>query len=347
MADAPATVVYVSNAGSKEISVFAMDRDDGELAPIERVGVPGTDEPSPTSMPLAIGPGHRFLYAALRSAPFPVSTFAIDPETGRLSHLATAALPDSMAYIVTDRTGRFLLSASYPGAKLAINPIDDQGRVGGPATQVLSTAPKAHCVVVDASNRSVYCTSLGGDIIMQLRFDVARGTVSPGEPAVIATKAGAGPRHLAFHPSGRFLYLLNETDATLGAYAVAADTGALSELQTVASLPPDFAGKASAADLHVTADGHFLYASERTTSMLAAFRVDAARGTLSLRGRYPTETTPRGFAIDPRGRFLLAVGLASNAMTIHAIDPARGSLAPVKRYLLGDRPNWVEIVDLR
>src|SRR5438105_74533 len=103
----PATVVYVSNAASKEILVFAMDRDSGALAPIERAPVPGTDKPSPTSMPLAISPDHRFLYAALRSAPFPVSSFAIDQQSGRLSHLGIAPLPDSMAYIVTDRRGRF------------------------------------------------------------------------------------------------------------------------------------------------------------------------------------------------------------------------------------------------
>jgi 6-phosphogluconolactonase len=347
MADTPATVVYVSNAGTKEIFVFAMDRDSGDLTPIERVAVPGTDKPSPTSMPLAVDPGRHFLYAALRSPPFPVSSFAIDPPDGRLAHLGTAPLPDSMAYITTDRSGRFLLSASYPGAKLAINPINGVGRVGGAPTQLLSTRPKAHCVVVDASNRYVYCTNLGADIVMQLRFDAVHGTVTPSEPPAIATRAGGGPRHLAFHPNGQFLYLLNETDATLGVYAVDPQAGTLAERQNVASLPPGFAGKPSAADLHLTPDGRYLYASERTTSTLAAFRIDAARGTLSLVGRYPTETTPRGFAIDPRGRFLLAVGLASNAMTVYAIDPARGGLCELGRYPQGDMPNWVEIVDLR
>jgi 6-phosphogluconolactonase len=347
MAGNRATVVYVSNAASKEIFVFAMDRDSGALEPLERIPVPGTDQPSPTSVPLAISPDHRFLYAALRSPPFPVSSFAIDRRSGRLAHRGTAPLPASMAYIVTDRGGRFLLGASYPGAKLSINPIDADGRVGARPTQVLSTGPKAHCVVVDGSNRFVYCTSLGGDVIMQLRFDAAAGTVSPNMPAAIATHAGAGPRHLAFHPNGRFLYLLNETDATLCAYAVDAGNGTLADLQrAVASLPPDFVGQPSAADLHVTPDGGLLYASERATSTLAAFRIDPAKGTLSLLGRYPTETTPRGFAIDPRGRFLLAAGLASNAMTVYAIDPARGCLAEVERYPLGEMPNWVEIVDL-
>jgi 6-phosphogluconolactonase len=347
MPETPATVVYVSNAGSKEIFVFAMDRDSGELAPVARVAIPGTGKPSPTSVPMAVTPDHRFLYAALRSEPYPVSSFAIDPATGRLTHLGHAPLPDSMAYIITDRSGRFLLSASYPGAKLAINPIDGAGRVGERPTQLLATAPKAHCVVVDASNRYVYCTNLGGDIIMQLRFDASSGTVTPNKPASIATRPNAGPRHLAFHPNGRFLYLLNETDATVGAYAVDPATGALAELQTVPTLLAEFSGKQSAADLHATPDGRFLYASERTTCTLIGFRIDAVTGKLAKIGRWPTETTPRGFAIDPRGRFLLAAGLVSNSLTVHAINPQSGALADAHRYPLGEMPNWVEIVDLR
>jgi 6-phosphogluconolactonase len=347
MAAAPQTVVYVSNAGSKEIFVFAMDRDSGELAKIERVAVPGTNQPSPTSIPMAVSPDRRFLYAALRSPPFPVSSYTIHPLSGQLAHLGSAPLADSMAYITSDRSGRFLFSASYPGAKLAINPIDREGRVDGRATQVLATRPKAHCVVIDPSNRYVYCTNLGADIIMQLRFDAASGTVSPNEPASVSTKPNAGPRHLAFHPNGRFLYLLNETDATLGAYAIDRDNGTLAELQTVPTLPPDFNGKPSAADLHVTHDGRFIYSSERTTSTIKGYRIDPERGTFSRCGRWPTETTPRGFAIDPRGRFLLAAGLSSNAMTVYAIDPENGALAPLQQYRLGDMPNWVEIIDLR
>ncbi len=347
MPEMPGTVVYVSNAGSKEIHVFAMDRSSGALDPVERVAVPGTAEPSPTSIPMAISPNRRFLYAALRSAPFPVSSFAIDPASGRLAHLGTAALADSMAYIVTDRAGRFLLGASYPGNKLAINPIDGAGRVVEKPTQIIPNRPKAHCVILDASNRFAYCTNLGADVIMQLRFDAQTGTVASNDPATVSTKADAGPRHLAFHPSDRFLYLLNETDATIGTYAADPVAGTLTELQTLPTLPRDFAGKPSAADLHVTPDGHFVYASERCTSALIGFRIDPERGTLSKIGRWPTETTPRAFAIDPRGRFLFAAGLASNALTVYAIDPQSGALAPLHQHRLGKMPSWIEIVDLR
>jgi len=343
----PDTVVYVSNAGDKAIGVLAMDRTSGALTPIEQVAVPGTDQPSPTSMPLAVSPDRRFLYAVLRTAPFPVSSFAIDPSTGRLSHLGLAAMQDSMAYLVTDRTGRFLLGASYPGAKLTVNPIGADGRVQAKAAQILSTQPKAHCILADASNRYVYAPILGGDVILELKFDAATGSMTPNTPASIATRAGAGPRHLAFHPNRRFLYLLCETNATIYAYAVDPQSGTLRELQMVETLPAGFKDKPAAADLHVTPDGRFLYGSERRTSTLTGFRIDADKGTLSPIGRFATEKTPRGFAIDPRSRFLLSVGLDSNAMSVYAIDQSSGALNLLKQYPMGAMPNWVEFVDLR
>jgi 6-phosphogluconolactonase len=270
----PDTVVYVSNAGSKEVHVLAMNRQSGELDVIEKTAVPGTDKPSPTSMPLAVTPDHRFLYAALRSEPYSVASFAIDRETGRLKHLSVAPLADSMAYIVTDRTGRYLLSASYPGSKLAINPIAANGQVDGKTTQVIPTQPKAHCIVVDPSNKYCYATSLGGDIIMQWKFDPATGTLSPNTPDSIATKAGNGPRHLAFHPKRRLLYLITETTARIAGYTIDPATGTLKDIEIVDTLPADFKEQPAAADLHVSPDGRFLYGSERKSSTLAGFRID-------------------------------------------------------------------------
>src|SRR5882762_7462129 len=253
--NAPDTVVYVSNAASKEIYVLAMNRESGELTVIDKVPVPGTDKPSPSSMPMAVTPDRRFLYAALRSDTFPVSTFALDRATGRLTHLGTTPLPDSMAYIVTDRTGRYLLSASYPGNKLTINPIDDKGLVVEKTTQIVPDRAKAHCILVDAANKHVYATSLGADTVMQWKFDSATGTLSSIGRGIIPAKPGAGPRHLALHPNGRYLYLITETTDTIGAYAIDPPTGTLTELQFVNALPSDFKDQPAAADLHVTPDG--------------------------------------------------------------------------------------------
>ena len=195
---------------------------------------------------------------------------------------------------------------------------------------MLATGPKAHCVVVDASNRYVYCTNLGADIIMQLRFDAEAGTVSPNQPAAISTKPNAGPRHHGVSPE-RAVSLSAERDRrdARGLRGRSARNGTLAEVQTVPTLPLDFTGKPSAADLHVRPDGLFVYSSERTTSTIKGYRIDPERGTFSRCGRWPTETTPRGFAIDPRGRFLLAAGLSSNAMTVSAIDAESGALCVV------------------
>jgi 6-phosphogluconolactonase len=343
----PETVVYVSNAASKEIYALAMNRDSGELTLIEKVPVPGTDKPSPASMPMAVTPDHRFLYAALRSDTFPASSFAIDRASGRLTHLATTALQDSMAYLITDRSGRFLLAASYPGNKLTINPIGGNGIVVERTTQIVPDRPKSHCILVDAANKYVYATSLGADTVMEWKFDPAKGTLSPIGPGIIQTRPGAGPRHMALHPSGRFLYLITETTDTIGAYAIDPGTGTLTELQFVNALPEGFKEQPAAADLHVTPDGRFLYGSERKTSTLAGYRIDPEKGALSPIGHFPTEKTPRGFNIDPRGRFLLSVGLDSNAMTVYRIDPQSGALTSLKQYPMGEQPNWIEIVDLR
>jgi 6-phosphogluconolactonase len=340
------TIAYVANAESKDIFVFDMDRRSGALSLVERVPVPGTNLPSPTSLPMAVSPDRRFLYAALRSPPFAASSFGIDASSGRLSHLATTPLLCAMAYIVIDRSGQFLLAASYTDARLAIYPIDSAGRIEGRTMQVTPTGPNAHCVVVDAANRFAYSAVLGADHVMQLVFDPGMGTLGPNTPSTVTTRARSGPRHLAFHPTGRFIYLLNQTDATIVAYRIEPGSGGLSEIETVATLPAHFLGEANAADIHVTPDGRFLYASERQTSTLTGFRIDSANGFLAPIGRWDTETTPRGFAIDPRGGFLLAAGLDSNRLSVHAIDPEDGSLSPQAQYPLGGMPNWVEIVDL-
>jgi 6-phosphogluconolactonase len=335
----PRTIAYVSNADSRQIIVLRL-AEDGGLAEIERVTTSGT------VMPLALSPDRRFLFAALRSEPFGVASYRIDGQSGRLAHIATAPLPASMPYLAVDRSGRFLLSASYQSAVAAVSAIDAEGRVSAAPVQVLGTAPNAHCIVTDAANRFAFVPCLGGDHVMQLRFDGATGRLAPNAPPELPTQKGAGPRHIVFHPEGRFAFLINELDASILSLAYNPSAGTLAKLGAASALPPGFSGKPWAADIHTTPDGRFLYASERTSSTLAGFRIDAADGTLTPIGHWPTETQPRGFAIDPSGRFLLSTGQVSNSLTAYAIDAASGKLTPLKRYPMGANPNWVEIVDL-
>lgn len=336
-------IVYVGNTDSSEIFVLSLDAQSGALTLVEKTPIPGVVKPG-GSTPMAVSPDRKFLYAGLRGDPLAAATFAIDPAGGKLRHLSTAALPDSMAYLATDRSGQFLLSASYGGNKAAINPIKD-GQVQKEPVQVVATQPNAHAIVIDRSNRFVFIPNLGGDVVLQQEFDAAMGMLSPNTPPTVSTKKGAGPRHLVFHPNDRFAYLMNELDATVNVYGFDDTRGVLSELQSVSALPPGFSGKPSAADIHVTPDGKFLYASERGSNTLAAFQVDSGSGHLTPIGNFPTETKPRGFAIDPRGRYLLCVGQESHKLTVHAIDGG-GKLTSVNQYPMGRNPNWVEIVEL-
>lgn len=346
MADtAPETAVYVSNAGSRDIYVLAMNRNTGELTLIEKKEVPGSDK-SPASLPMALAPSKRFIYAQLRGQPYPVSTFSIDYASGKLLHIDTVPLVDQMAYLNVDKSGQHLLCASYVGAKVASYPIDALYAVEEKATQIIDTKPKAHCVFIDAANKHVYVPVLSADYVMQFKFDAATGMLTPNDPPVVATKPGAGPRHFTIHPNGKWAYLITETTATIGTYAVDKDKGTLTEVAFVDTGDHNGKDSAAASDIHVTPNGKFVYGAVRTTSTLHGYKIDPDKGTLTAIGKWPTEKTPRGFNIDPRGKFLLAVGMDSAGMTVHAIDPTSGELKPAHQYPMGTQPNWVEIVDL-
>ena len=338
-AQAAGTVVYVSNADSQEISVLALDRERGTLSALQSVPVGGT------AMPMALSPDRQWLYAALRSQPYRVVTFAIGAD-GQLAKRGEASLADSMANIDVDRSGRWLFAASYGGHKITVNAIAPDGTVGA-VQQLIATRPNAHAIHADASNRWVLATSLGGDNVSVWRFDDATGQLAPNDPPFALAPAKTGPRHFVWDAGQRRLYLLCELDASLFVYDWDAARGTLKEVQRTSVLPPGFSGgEPWAADLHLTPDGRFLYASERRSSTLAAFRVDAATGRVELLRHTPTEKTPRGFAIDSSGRYLIAAGQESHGVTLYAIDAATGALDPRARLPLGRNPNWVEIVDL-
>jgi len=333
-----ATWVYVSNADSQEISVLALDRDKGSLTPVQTLNVGGT------VMPMAVSPDKRVLYAALRSQPFRVVSLSIDAATGKLQKLGEAPLADSMANIDLDASGKWLFAASYQGGKISVNAIGKDG-AAGPIQQLVQTAPNAHAVHADAGNRFVLATSLGGDNVSSWRFDADKGLLSANDPPLTLGAAKSGPRHFVWDKAQRHLYLLDELDAALHVYAWDAARGTLKLEQSTTTLPPGFTGKPWAADLHLTPDGRFLYASERTSSTLSAFKVDAASGQLQPLGQTPTEKTPRGFAIDPGGRYLIAAGQESHGISLYAIDSTTGALGKPSRTDVGKNPNWIEIVD--
>jgi 6-phosphogluconolactonase len=337
-----ASFVYVGSSDSQDVTVLEL-KSNGDLAPVATTAVPGPTKPG-GSLPMAVSPDKQRLYVGLRNEPYSVVTFTIDRKTGQLTLVGPGPLADSMAYVSTDRSGKFLLSASYGGNKVAVNPIGSNGVVEQ-AAQTIATEPNAHCIITDPTNRYVLHTSLGGDLVYQEKFDAKTGKLTPNDPPSISVKAKAGPRHLVFSPNKKFVYLVDELDASIYVFPWDAKTGTLKkETQVTSALPQDFSGKPWAADIHLTPDGKYLYASERTTSTLAAFTVDPKTGALTSIDSYPTEKQPRAFNIDPSGRYLLAVGQLSNSLTTYSIEKKTGKLTKLKEYPMGKNPNWVEIV---
>ena len=327
--------VYVSNADSGDISVLHMAAH-GELQLQNTVTVGGN------LMPMAISPSQHMLYAARRSDPMAVVCLAIDPQSRDLQRVGESPLPASMAYVGTDSTGRFLLAASYPGHQLTVSPVQPDGTVGA-VQQVVATGPNAHAIVASPCNRYVLATSLGSGELMVYACHAETGRLTPA--STWHARAGAGPRHFRFDPAGRFVYLLNELDGTVDVLAWEAQQGRLTRVQSsVDILPPGFTGNPWAADLHLTPDGRHLYTSERTSSTLAHFAVDAITGHVNRRGHTAVEAQPRGFAIDPTGRYLLVVGQMSRHLSCFELDPDTGQLRLQQRLAVGQGPNWVEIL---
>ena len=338
------TYLYVGNAATRDVSVFKMNPD-GTLAPVGTFAVPGPTG-SCFSLPLAVSPDKRTLFVALRNEPWSLCSFAIDPSSGRLDYLGSGALAANSCYLCIDKSGRFLLSASYFGSKIAVNRIGADGLVQ-PPHQIIDTEPKSHAIVLDAANHYAISTCLGGEILYQWCFDAETGHLTPNEPAVVPVANYAGPRHLVFHPNGRHAYLLNEHVVTVHVYDYDPDKGLLREKQILPSWTPALADKMSAADIHVTPDGRFLYASERKSNTLALFAIDAGDGTLSFQDHVVTEEYPRGFAIDPCGRFLYCAAQSSNRVSGYTIEEASGRLKKIADYATGGGPNWIEIVECR
>lgn len=334
-----ATWVYVSNADSQDISVLQLDRAAGQLKPVATVPVGGS------AMPMVVNRDRNFLYVASRSQPFRVTTFAIDGANGGLNKLGEAALADSMANIDLDASGKWLFAASYGGNKITVNSVGDDGVVGA-VQQLIRTAPHAHAIHADASGRYVFATSLGGDQLSSWRFDPATGVLTANEPPLVnVAPANTGPRHFLWDKAQKYLYLINELDGGVDVFTYDAITGGMSHLQRSTVVPPGFAGKVWAADLQIAPDGRYLYGSERSSSTLTTFRIDPGNGMLQVVGQTATEKTPRSFAVDSTGGFLVAAGQDSNAVSLHVIDGATGLPGAGKRQPAGKNPNWVEIVD--
>lgn len=293
---------------------------------------------------LAADRAQRRLYVGHDSADGPdgmVSAFAIDAATGALTPLST--LPThgwSPCHVSVDATGRCVVVANYDGeggtGSVAVFRIERDGGLaeaavlrheGSSIHPERQTCPHPHSANIDPTNRCVLVPDLGVDRVVIYRMDAARAALARASAAQV--EAGSGPRHLAFHPSGRWAYLLNELGNTVMVFSWEAAAGELRHLQTLPTLPAGFTGRSSCADVHVHPSGRFVYGSNRGHDSIAIFAADSATGRLTPIGQEPTGgRNPRNFTIDPSGTYLLAANQDSDSIVTFRIDAGTGRLLP-------------------
>jgi 6-phosphogluconolactonase len=262
-----------------------------------------------------------------------VRSFAVDRATGALTPLGRQ--PSGGAgpcHVSSSRDGRHVFVANYAGGSVSAFPVGADGRIGAASAFVQHPAgadgavPHAHSVDLDAAGTRLVVADLGLDTVFAYAFDAAKGTLA--DPKKVELPKGAGPRHTAFHPDGRHLYVIDELNATVAVFGYA--DGVFTALQTVPTLPAGFEGRNSTAEIAVSPDGRFVYGSNRGHDSIAIFAVDPATKTLTPAGHHPSGGRhPRHFAIDPTGAFLLVANRDSDNVVVFRIDGKTGGLTPV------------------
>ena len=321
---------------SEGIYVYRMDSASGQLNFLSVAK--GVINPSF----LGIHPHQNFLYAVNEvdnldgRAGGGITAFSVEPHSGELTLLNRQfSLGAHPCYVSVEQTGRFALVANYSSGSVAMFPIRTDGALdeashviqhsGSSLHPTRQTGPHAHCILPDPANRFAVAVDLGLDKLLIYQMDLERGKLLLNGETIV--HAGAGPRHLTFHPNKQFAYLINELDATVIAYRYYSEAGRFEQLQVLPALPKDFTSENLCADIHVTADGMYLYASNRGHESMVSFHIDQNTGGLTYIDHAPTGgREPRNFAIDPNGNFLLAANQKSDTIVTFRIDTTNGRL---------------------
>jgi 6-phosphogluconolactonase len=357
-------LVYVgtyTEKGSKSKGIYAY-RYDAATGQIASLGL-AAETANPSFV--AIHPNGRFLYAVNEVGKYQgpnsggVSAFAIDHASGKLTFLnEVASRGADPCYITVDKTGKYVLVANYTGGSVAVFPVLSDGKLGETSAFVQHTGhgtnperqegPHAHSIDLSGDNRFAMVDDLGLDELLVYRFDSDKGLLVSNEPKYAKVEPGAGPRHFALHPGSQFAYVVNEMQSSITAFANDSTAGAFHLLQTISTLPRDFAGKNDGAEVQMHPSGKFLYASNRGHDSIAVFAIDPNKGTLTPIEYTPTQgSTPRSFEIDPTGKLLFAENQKSDNIVIFRIDAKTGHLTPAGKTLNVASPVCVKFVEIK
>jgi len=334
---------FGTNTGSgksKGIYCYRFDLASGKLTPV------GVTEGIKNPTFLTIHPSGKYLYAvsevtdASGKAGGAVLAFSLDRKTGQLTQLNHQSSEGAgPCHVSVDKTGKVAMVANFGSGSIASLPINADGSLAKAASAIQhegssvdprrQAGPHAHSVNVSPDNRFAVAADLGLDKVLIYKLDPAKGTLTANEPAFGKAIAGGGPRHFAFHPSGRFAYVCNEIKSSVTAFAYDAEKGSLTELQTITTLPEETTGN-STAEIQVHPSGKFLYCSNRGHDSLALFTIDEKTGKLTANGHQKTlGRTPRNFGIDPTGAYVIACNQNTDNVAVFKVDPATGKLTQV------------------
>ena len=348
----PVYVGTYTSKGSEGVYIYHLDASTGALIPVGKAT--GLENPSF----LAIDPKGRCVYAVRESGRGGSAVVALsrNAATGELTILnEQPSGGQGPCYVSLDREGRFALVANYNSGHVAVLPIADDGRLqpascvvqhkGSSVNPARQKGPHAHSILLDPANRYALAADLGIDKVMVYRFDSEQGKLLPNDPPFAQCVPGSGPRHIAFAPSGKYVYVIEEISSTVEVFAYDADVGTLKPLQRISALPEGFTGASTCADIHMHPGGRFLYGSNRGHNSIVIYAVDDTTGTLRLLGHEPTQgKNPRNFAIDPSGTFLLAANQDSGTIVSFRINQDTGALSPTGQVCKVSMPVCVTMV---
>lgn len=310
---------------------------------------------------LALNPEKCFLYAVNETKEYKgeptgtVSSFSVDPEEGEFEPLNERPTRGAdPCHVTVDKTGSYVFVANFGNGSVSVYPVMEDGSLGEFAEFVQhqgsgaepsrQEGPHAHSVTLNQTNRYAYVSDLGVDKVMIYRFDPKNGKLRPKDGQHFEAKPGAGPRHFKFHPNNRYAYLINELDSTLVAFSYDEENGALTEIQTVSTLPEDFKGKSTCAEVQVSPSGRYVYGSNRGHDSIVIYRFDPRTGELSYVAHESSQgKTPRHFSIDPTARFLLVANQDSNTIVTFRVDQKSGELEDTGQVTDVPTPTCVKI----
>ncbi len=340
---------------SEGIYVYKFNSADGSSKEVSHIK---TSNPSF----VAVSPDQRFVYAVHEDADGSgkggeISAFSFNKKTGVLTYINEQPTKgDHPCYVVVDKTGKWVIAANYTSGSLSVLPVKRDGSLGAPTTVIQhegsgfnkerQSGPHVHCTLLSADNRFLFVPDLGIDKVMIYAFNATTGKLTPAKQPFAKSTDGAGPRHFTFHPNNKYGYLIEELSGTVVAFQY--NNGVLKDIQRISTMPVNDTSFAGSADIHVSPDGKFLYASNRSTSnTIAIYTINQQNGKLALVGHQSTlGKTPRNFNFDPSGNFLLVANQESNEIVIFKRDKKTGLLTDTGKRIGVGKPvclKWVAI----